>query len=244
MNAGWSATRMGFKLWGRHLLRWSRIAGGAAVGTFGAGWWMVGTPGRAAVGGVAVGAVVLAFTGARCPQDARRWFQGANGERRTARRLRNAGAFGGLRGWWFAHDLRIPRSRANLDHVAVHPSGQLVVYLDTKAWHARNATVRVHGNRLMYGPWDQTKTLDTIAWECDQLRTSLDRAGFTGEVVSILVCDGADVEGGVLTLDNDMWVVASVELPRMLRELMPSARRNRSNAQHTWQLVLAGFPRK
>ena len=242
-GAGLSAIKMGLRLWSRQLLRWSRIAGLIAVGVFAAAWWLFSDVGRAALLASAVGVIVLALTGGRCPQDARRWFQGAGGERRTARLLHRAELFGLLRGWRFAHDLGIPRSRANLDHVAVHPSGRLVVYLDTKAWHARGAVVRVNGNRLMYGPWDQTRTLDTIAWEASRLRGGLHNAGFSGNVVSMLVCDGAEVEGGILELDHDMWVVASAELPRALRSLS-SAARDRPVAAQAKRLVSSCFPRK
>lgn len=240
MNAGLSAVKMGLRLWGRHLLRWSRWAGALALGTFAATWsaLSVSPLGAAALAG-AVGVAMLALTGARCPDDAKRWIQGGLGERRTARKLAAARRFGSLRGWWFAHDLKIPRSRANLDHVAVHPSGELVVYLDTKAWHAAGARVRVDGARLMYGPWDKTKALDTIQWEASRL---LDGLKGTVPVIPVLVCDGASVEGRAIDLDG-MWVVASDELPRLLRSLS-RAPRNRRDAQAVRELIKANFPAK
>lgn len=239
MNAGLSAIKMGCRLWGRHLAWWARVSGGVAAAVLVAAWWLFGTFGRAALLALAVGMLVLALTGGRCPEDARRWFQGGFGERRTARRLASARRLGVLRGWWFAHDLKIPKSRANLDHVAVHPSGQLVVYLDTKAWHAKRAVVRVDGARLMYGPWDKTKALDTIAWEASRLREGL---GGAVPVVSVLVCDGAEVEGGTLELD-DMVITSAAELPRALRSLTRT-QRNKKEARQVRELVEARFPRK
>lgn len=239
MNAGLSAIRMGFRLWGRHLAWWARVTGGIAVAVLVAAWWLFGAFGRAALLALAVGVLVLALTGGRCPEDAKRWFQGGFGERRTARRLAGARRLGVLRGWWFAHDLRIPKSRANLDHVAVHPSGQVVVYLDTKAWHAKRAVVRVDGARLMYGPWDKTKALDTIAWEASKLREGLKGSV---AVVSILVCDGAEVEGGTLELDG-MWITSSAELPRTLRSIT-RAQRDKKEARAVRELVTDAFPRK
>lgn len=239
MNAGLSAIKMGCRLWGRHLAYWSKVTGGIAGAVLVAAWWLFGTFGRAALLAGAVGLLVLALTGGRCPEDARRWFQGGFGERRTARKLAGARRFGVLRGWWFAHDLKIPKSRANLDHVAVHPSGRLVVYLDTKAWHAKRAVVRVDGHRLMYGPWDKTKALDTIGWEASRLREGL---GGAVSVMSMLVCDGAEVEGGIIELDG-MWIVSAAELPRALRQVV-RAQRNKQEARNVRELVEARFPRK
>lgn len=240
MNAGLSAIKMGCRLWGRHLAWWSRVAGGIAAAVLVAAWWALGVAFLGALL-LALGVllVTMGFTGFRCPEEARRWFQGGFGERRTARRLAGARRLGVLRGWWFAHDLKIPKSRANLDHVAVHPSGRLVVYLDTKAWHAKRAVVRVDGHRLMYGPWDKTKALDTIGWEASKLREGL---GGAVNVMSMLVCDGAEVEGGVIEL-GDMWIVSSAELPRALRQVA-RAQRNKQEARNVRELVEARFPRK
>lgn len=227
-------------MWGRHLLRWSKWAGLLAVAVSAAAWLaLTVAPLGALALGSAVGAVVLALTGAKCPDDAKRWIQGGLGERRTAQRLASARRVGTLRGWWFAHDLKIPRSRANLDHVAIHPSGRLAVYIDTKAWHANGARVRVDGARLMYGPWDKTKALDTIQWEASRLRDGLKGAV---PVVPVLVCDGTKVEGLVIDLDG-MWVVASSELPSLLRSLS-RAPRDRRAAQALRNLVRENFPAK
>lgn len=239
MNAGLSAIKMGFRLWGRHLAVWVKWSGTVAAAVLVAAWLGFGAFLGALLLALGTGMLMLSVTGLRCPQDARRWFQGGFGERRTARRLAGARRLGVLRGWWFAHDLKIPKSRANLDHVAVHPSGRLVVYLDTKAWHAKRAVVRVDGARLMYGPWDKTKALDTIAWEASRLREGL---GGAVTVVSVLVCDGTEVEGGILELDG-MWITSSADLPRTLRSIT-RAQRNKTEARHVRELVEARFPRK
>src|SRR5215207_8064838 len=63
--------------------------------------------------------------------DAGAWRRGAVGERRTARLL------GPLEreGWAILHDLAVPGSRANLDHLAIGPGGVFVV--DSKQYRGR-----------------------------------------------------------------------------------------------------------
>lgn len=238
MNAGMSAIKMGVRLWLRHLARWARICGLIAAGVVVAAWFMFSAVVQSLALGLGVGLVVLACTGCRPPADAKRWFQGGFGERRTARTLAVARRTGRLRGWWFAHDLSVPKSRANLDHAAVHPSGRVILYLDTKAWHAKNAVVRVEGNRLKYGPWDQTKALETVRWEAQKLA-----AGVRGvPVVPIIVCDKTRVEGGIIDLGG-AYVVSSADLVRALREI-DAGRHDRNRARHVRELVRTGFPRK
>jgi hypothetical protein len=78
------------------------------------------------VGGLAA---VVAGWGLRFKpsSDAVAWRRGAVGERRTARLL------GPLerQGWAVLHDLAVPRSRANLDHLVIGPGGVFVI--DSKA---------------------------------------------------------------------------------------------------------------
>jgi hypothetical protein len=54
------------------------------------------------------------------------WRRGAAGERRTARLL----AALERHGWAVLHDLAIPGSRANLDHLAIGPAGVFVIDSD------------------------------------------------------------------------------------------------------------------
>jgi hypothetical protein len=56
------------------------------------------------------------------------WCRGARGERRTARHLRKLVRSG----WTVLHDLAIPHSRANGDHLLIGPPGVFLV--DSKAW--------------------------------------------------------------------------------------------------------------
>jgi hypothetical protein len=62
--------------------------------------------------------------------DPERWLRGAAGEVATAAILDGLNS----RRWVVLHDLRIPRSRANIDHLVIGPTGVWVV--DTKATRA------------------------------------------------------------------------------------------------------------
>lgn len=78
---------------------------------------------------VAVAVALIVMLVARPMPDPERWRRGAAGEEATAALL------GGLgRRWVVFHDRAIPGSRANLDHVAVGPTGVWVI--DTKAYRA------------------------------------------------------------------------------------------------------------
>ncbi|MGW5291525.1 nuclease-related domain-containing protein [Streptomyces bacillaris] len=63
---------------------------------------------------------------------AARWEHGAAGEAETARLVAALGS----QGWVIRHDLRMPGSRANLDHLLVSPCGTAVVVGDTNHWHS------------------------------------------------------------------------------------------------------------
>ncbi|HET7519752.1 MAG TPA: nuclease-related domain-containing protein [Actinomycetes bacterium] len=85
--------------------------------------------------GLVVGALAAMAAGwglrFRPSPDATAWRRGAAGERRTARLL------GPLerQGWVVLHDLAVPGSRANLDHLVIGPGGVFVV--DSKHYRGR-----------------------------------------------------------------------------------------------------------
>jgi hypothetical protein len=69
----------------------------------------------------------------RVSQDARNWQRGARGERRTARQLDRLTRYG----WVIFHDLAVPNSRANADHLLIGPAG--VFLADSKNWRGHLA---------------------------------------------------------------------------------------------------------
>jgi hypothetical protein len=89
---------------------------------------------RSAGAGGRIAGAALALAGAlggrlawRVGSDAERWLDGASAEQATARYLSSLPR----RGWSVWHDLRVPGSRANIDHVVIGPPGVWVV--DTKS---------------------------------------------------------------------------------------------------------------
>jgi len=82
------------------------------------------------LGGLAaiVATWVLRF---RPSPDAVAWRRGAAGERRTARLLDPLARHG----WAVLHDLAIPGSQANLDHLVIGPGGVFVI--DSKQYRGR-----------------------------------------------------------------------------------------------------------
>ena len=137
------------------------VAAGGLAGTLahGAGPRLAGTAAALAAG---VLGWRLRF---RVSPETAAWRRGARGERRTARHLRKLA----LQGWTVLHDLAIPQSRANGDHLLIGPPGVFLV--DSKAWHGR-ITLAVDGSAWYNGhPLDQT--LATVRWEAQQLAAAI-----------------------------------------------------------------------
>lgn len=120
-------------------------------------------PGLGWLAGLAT-AVVLLVQLLRVPQSVQAWRQGAVGEERTARLLAPLTR----RGFVVLHDLRVPRSRANIDHLVIGPTGVYVV--DTKNYRGR---VTLRRRTLWYGSRPLTRTLDSIHWQASRLTAAL-----------------------------------------------------------------------
>jgi hypothetical protein len=107
------------------------------------------------------------------------WRRGAKGEQLTARRLRRLG-----RGWTVFHDLAIPNSRANADHLVVGPPG--IFLIDSKHYRGR-LTLTPEGS-LWYGYHPLTGVLATVRWE----------AAVLGQVLGTTITPMLCVHGGQL----------------------------------------------
>jgi hypothetical protein len=100
---------------------------------------LAGGPGGAALAvGMAL-PTMLGLCGALCAMRAHgrhpeRWRQGAAGEVATGAALASLPG----RRWAVMHDLRVPGSRANIDHLVIGPTGVWVI--DTKTTRARVTT--------------------------------------------------------------------------------------------------------
>ena len=138
--------------------------------------------------------------------DAVAWRRGAAGERRTARLL------GPLErhGWAVLHDLAVPGSRANLDHLVIGPGGVFVI--DSKQYRGRLQLDP--SGRLWHGRYPLAPTLRAVSFEADQAAQVLPDPGVA--VVPIVAVHGAQVPWGKVVIDG-VPVVSARRLPSMLR---------------------------
>jgi hypothetical protein len=135
-------------------------------------------------------------------------YCGAAGERRTARLL------GQLEwhGWAVLHDLAVPGSRANLDHLVIGPGG--VFAIDSKQYRDRLQLDAV--GKLWHGRYPLAPTLRAASWEADQAAQVLPDPGMA--VVPIVAVHGAEVPWGKVVIDG-VPVVSARRLPSMLCQL-------------------------
>ena len=142
--------------------------------------------------------------------DAIAWRRGAVGERRTARLL------GPLErhGWAILHDLAVPRSPANIDHLAIGPGGVFVI--DSKQYRGRLQLDP--SGRLWHGRYPLAPALRAVSFEADQAAQVLPDPGVV--VKPIVAVHGAQVPWGKVVMDG-VPVVPARRLPSMLCRLPP-----------------------
>jgi hypothetical protein len=159
-----------------------------------------------------LGALAAAATGwglrFRPSPDAVAWRRGAAGERRTARLLGQLER----QGWVVLHDLAVPGSRANIDHLVIGPGGVFVI--DSKQYRGRlrlDPTGRLWHGRYPLGP-----ALRAVSFEADQAAQMLPDTAVV--VRPIMAVHGARVPWGKVVMDG-VPVVPAKRLPSMLRAL-------------------------
>jgi hypothetical protein len=144
----------------------------------------VGLPWAGLVGLVAA-ALVGWWLRFRPSEQARSWRRGAEGERHTARLLdRLTGD-----GYVVFHDLAVPGSLANVDHLVIGSTGLFVI--DSKQW-----TGSVHQSAdglAWHNHYRLDRTLERVRWQAEAVGRLL------GTRIHPLVCvHGAHVQGGGL----------------------------------------------
>jgi hypothetical protein len=140
--------------------------------------------------------------------DAIAWRRGAAGERRTAQLLGSLGRHG----WAVLHDLAVPGSQANLDHLVIGPSGVFVI--DSKQY--RGHLQLDPSGRLWHGRYPLAPALRAASFEADKAAQVLPDPGVA--VVPIVAVHGAQVPWGKVVMDG-VPVVSARRLPGMLRRL-------------------------
>jgi hypothetical protein len=139
----------------------------------------------ATLAGLAVAALVGWRLRFRPSEQARAWQRGAHGERQTARLLDRLHQDG----YQVLHDLAMPDSVANVDHLVIGPSGVFVI--DSKQW-----TGQVHQSAdglVWHDHYRLDRILAAVRWQAETLGRLL------GIPVAPLICvHGAHVQGGGL----------------------------------------------
>jgi hypothetical protein len=112
-----------------------------------------------------LGRMILAA--ARVPQH-ERWATGGDGEEILARLLERR-----CPNVRFLHDRQLPRSRANIDHLAIAPTGVWVI--DTKRYTGKIDVVKpLFGTaKLMIGGRDRTKLIDGLSRQAGTVREAV-----------------------------------------------------------------------
>lgn len=133
-----------------------------------------------------IGGLLLALSDD--PQSTRAWATGAVGEELLGARLDRATA-SGVR---ILHDRRVPRSRANIDHLVVGPAGVFVI--DAKRYKGRPSR-RVEGGlfrprveKLMVGSRNCSALLAGVHKQVDLVGAALDDAGLDDVPVNGVLC--------------------------------------------------------
>lgn len=109
----------------------------------------------------------LAVALSREPAHQRNWARGAEGEERLAAWLKRSTASKGVE--WL-EDLRMPRTRANIDLLAVGPAGVLVI--DAKRYRGRVEVRRRRGQLIVNGR-DRTASVDGALRQVEAVRAAL-----------------------------------------------------------------------
>jgi hypothetical protein len=165
-------------------------------------------PNLAALAGVTVAAGLGWVLRFRSSPDTVACRRGAAGERRTARLLAPLERHG----WAILHDLAIPGSAANIDHLVIGPGGVFVI--DSRQYRGRLPFDS--SGRLWHGRYPLAPTLRTVSFEADQAAQVLPNPGMA--VVPIVAVHGAQVPWGKVVMEG-VPVVAARRLPSMLRQL-------------------------
>jgi hypothetical protein len=139
------------------------------------------------------------------------WQRGAVGERHVARLLEPLVRAG----WGVSHDLRVPGSTANIDHVVIGPAGVFVI--DAKNYRGR---LRISRDGLLWhGRFFLALTLSATRWEADKLQARIGAADIA--VVPVVAVVGAVVPFGQVTFMG-VTVLPARRLPGLLRSLPPT----------------------
>jgi hypothetical protein len=151
-----------------------------------------------------LGGFILAVTDD--PQSTTAWDTGALGEEKLGQKL-NELASDTVR---VLHDRRIPGTRANIDHIAITPTGVYVI--DAKRYKGR-PTLRVEGGilrprteKLLVGTRDCSKLVDGVLKQVDVVRAAVGEEVPVAGVLCFVEADWPLIGGAFTTRGVDvLW---------------------------------------
>jgi hypothetical protein len=152
------------------------------------------------------------------PSSTTTWAKGADGEQRLGRRLTDDLADVGV----VLHDRRVPRTKGNIDHVAVAPSGIWII--DAKNYTGKVERRDVGGwlrtdVRLFVNNRDRTNLVEGLGWQVAAVRSIVESIGFGHVAIRPALCF-TDAEWGLFSKPIQMdgaaiaWAKALVALIR------------------------------
>jgi hypothetical protein len=151
----------------------------------------------------------------RPSQPTRAWRDGARGERATARRLQRLERYG----YTVLHDLQVPGSHANLDHLAIGPGGVFVI--DSKRY--RGQLCLGPDGMLWYAGYPLAQQLATVVWATMRLAEALQLPPEV-PVRALMVIHRAPVPFGGLTVAGVQVIPPSALVDALGREaVLPAA---------------------
>ncbi|GCD88520.1 hypothetical protein NLS1_05260 [Nocardioides sp. LS1] len=181
-----------------------------------------------------IGGFLLAATDD--PQSTRAWNTGALGEERLGQRL-NELSCETVR---VLHDRRIPGSRANIDHLAVTPTGIYVIdakrYRERPSLRVEGGILRPRTEKLMVGSRDRTKLVDAALRQVDVVR---DLVGGDVPITGVLCFIEADwpLIGGAFTIRG-----VDVLWPKRLYPRLKAAGAHAAEIPDLHRLLASGLP--
>jgi len=147
------------------------------------------------------------------PQSEVAWRQGAEGERVVEAALDALVAHGAV----ILHDRRMPKSRANIDHIAVTPAGVFTV--DAKRYSGK-LEARARGRELWVGGRNRSKLLEQANRQAQAVEQALRAAGVTAPVRPALCFVGTEFP--LLFAPTEVGGVVITGPRKLRRHLMPA----------------------
>lgn len=176
-----------------------------------------------------IGGLILALQSD--PQSTTAWATGAEGEEQFGARL-NAIVSESVR---VLHDRRIPRTRANIDHIVVCPTG--VIVIDAKKYRGRphlrieGGILRPRTETLLVGTRNCTKLLDGVLRQVELVEAALSSGGTWDDVaVRGMLCfveaDWPLIGGSFTTLGIEVLgqkkAIGQIEMPGPMNQAVIS----------------------